>query len=200
MALFDLVPVVLFAACAVILMKDSYREMPKGAYALFAGGLIMSITAGIFKALWKLLYALEICDFAALNVSFFPLQSVGFTLAAAGICGALFHKKAPVMLAAAVPVYSSALIFVIFMVLGTVGIWGCLGIMAVRAGQKKAAFLISLSFVCMMAMGYLSSRDFSNPMMNWAGEGVNTCGMILLLLAVISLDHAYTEIENKLIR
>ena len=54
-----------------------------------------------------------------------------------------------------------------------------------------------LSFVCMLGMGYLSSRDFTNPMMNWIGEIVNIIGMALLLTGVRMLHKGGLEFYEK---
>ena len=67
---------------------------------------------------------------------------------------------------------------------------------AKRAGVKKfnyisviscdepgAAVLFWVSFVCMLAMGYLSSRDFTQASMNWIAESVNVVGQGALLAA-----------------
>ena len=51
MALVDLIPVVLFFAAAVILQRDLYEKMVKGAFALLATGSVMVLLAGVFKAL-----------------------------------------------------------------------------------------------------------------------------------------------------
>ena len=51
MALVDFVPVLLFFAAAVLLQRDLYDKMVKGAYALLATGSIMVLISGIFKAL-----------------------------------------------------------------------------------------------------------------------------------------------------
>ena len=40
MALVDYIPVLLFATAGVILMRDLYSKMSKGAFALFAAGVI----------------------------------------------------------------------------------------------------------------------------------------------------------------
>ena len=40
MALADFIPVLLFGAAAVLLQRDLYSKMVKGAYALFAAGTI----------------------------------------------------------------------------------------------------------------------------------------------------------------
>ena len=39
MALTDFVPVILFAIAAILLQRDLYAKMSKGAFALFAAGL-----------------------------------------------------------------------------------------------------------------------------------------------------------------
>jgi hypothetical protein len=85
MALVDYIPVIFFALAAVILMRDLYNKMSKGAFALFSAGVIDITLAGALKATWKLLYAMDACDFEALDAMFFPVQSIGFLLAGAGI-------------------------------------------------------------------------------------------------------------------
>ena len=73
MALVDYVPVLFFAAAALILQGDLYNKMCKGTYALFAAGSINVAVAGLLKATYKLLYAAGICDFTPLNDMFFPV-------------------------------------------------------------------------------------------------------------------------------
>ena len=81
MALVDFIPVLLFGAASVILMRDLYNKMSNGAFALFAAGTIDIFIAGVLQATWKLLYAAGICDFRALNTFFLPAQSLGLLLA-----------------------------------------------------------------------------------------------------------------------
>ena len=50
MALVDFIPVFLFGAAAVLLLRDLYSKMVKGAYALFAAGVIDVFMAGFLKA------------------------------------------------------------------------------------------------------------------------------------------------------
>ena len=51
MALVDFIPVILFTIASVILMRDLYNKMSKGAFALFAAGTIDVTCAGALKAL-----------------------------------------------------------------------------------------------------------------------------------------------------
>lgn len=93
MALVDFIPVALFLTAAVMLQRDLYGKMSKGSFALFAGGTFMVVTAGVFKAVWKLLYALAICDFQRLNQSFLPIQATGFFLMAAALIALHFFPQ-----------------------------------------------------------------------------------------------------------
>lgn len=190
MALVDFIPVGMFLAASILLQRDLYNKMSKGAFALFSAGTITVFVAGCYKATWKLIYALGVCDFAALNKTFFPMQTTGFVLAALGIIAFLCHKqgKGTAYAVAAVPaLYESNMIFVILMVLGVVCLDGALMVIAARRKKPAALVLYVVSFVFIMGMGYLSSKDFTNPMMNWVGECVNIVGQGTFLAGTIIL-------------
>ncbi len=188
MAIVDYIPVIFFAIAAVILQRDLYNKMSKGAFALFAGGTIFVTCAGALKATWKLLYAAGICNFEALNAMFFPTQSIGFLLAGIGILAMICCKQTKsAALSIAPPVFSGTFVFVGLMVAG-------LGIMDVvlcilSAKLKKPALIVLfvLSFLCSLCMGYLSSQDFAEASMNWIAEGVNVIGQGSLLAGAILL-------------
>ena len=190
MAIVDYIPVLFFIISAIVLQRTLYDKMSKGAFALLSGGTIMVIAAGLMKATWKLLYALGACDFERLNQAFFPMQSVGFLLAGIAVCALLFfrQKKAETLAAAGAPaVFSGTMVFVALMVLGCLGYCGGLALYAKRQNKKTAPILFLVAFVFMLAMGYLSSRDFAKPAMNWIAEGVNLVGQLILLVAAIML-------------
>lgn len=188
MALVDYIPVICFAIAAVILMRDLYNKMSKGAFALFAAGTINITCAGALKATYKLLYAAGICDFEALNAMFFPVQSIGFLLAGIGMLAMLCCKqtKTPV-LAVAPPVFSGTFVFVGLMVAGLGLMDAVLCIIAAKMKKPGLIAFFVISFVCSLAMGYLSSQDFTEASMNWIAEGVNIVGQGALLAGVILL-------------
>ena len=191
MAIVDFIPVILFLMAAMTLLHDLYHMMSKGAFALLAAGLIVISVAGFYKATWKLLYALNICDFAALNTSFFPMQATGFMLGGIGMLALLFFpQKKGAYVAAAPAVFNGTMIFVVFTILGTCSIWGGLAAIAAKMKKKNIVILLLVSLFCMLGMGYLSSKDFSNPLMNWIGEGVNLLGMVLFFSSVRLLHQA----------
>lgn len=188
MALVDYIPVFLFAVAAVILQRDLYNKMSKGAFALFAAGTINVAFAGALKATWKLLYALGVCDFEALNAMFFPVQSIGFLLAGIGILAMLTHKQSKsAALAVAPPVFSGTFVFVGLMVAGLGIMDAVLCILAVKLKKPALVAIFVLSFVCSLCMGYLSSQDFAEASMNWIAEGINVVGQGTLLLGACLL-------------
>ncbi len=188
MALVDFIPVICFGAAAVILMRDLYYKMSKGAFALFAAGCIDILCAGALKALYKLLYAANVCDFSALNAMFFPVQSIGFLLAGIGMLAMVCHKqKETKTLAVAPAAFGGTFLFVGLMVAGLGLMDAVLCILAVKLKKPAVIALFILSFVCSLGMGYLSSQDFAKASMNWIAEGVNIVGQGSLLIGAILL-------------
>ena len=193
MALVDYVPVAFFLIGSIVLQRALYGEMSKGAFALFSAGTITVFVAGFFKATWKLLYAAGICDFQALNQSFFPMQATGFLLAGLGVVALTFFRQGEAseqgMLAgaAAPAVFKGTMVFVMLMVAGVALLDFSLAKIARKRGVALAATLFIVSFVFTLGMGYLSSKDFTNPAMNWVAEGVNVCGQGLYLVASVML-------------
>lgn len=188
MALADYIPVVCFGAASVLLMRDLYNKMSKGAFALFAAGTIDVFFAGALKALYKLLYAAGVCDFQPLNAMFFPVQSIGFLLAGLGILAMLCHRQSGARaLMVAPPVFSGTFVFVTLMVVGLGMMDAVLCILSVKLKKPLLILLFAVSFVSSLCMGYLSSRDFTQASMNWIAEGINILGQGALLAGAILL-------------
>ena len=188
MALVDYVPVIFFGIAAVLLMRDLYNKMSKGAFALLAAGTINIFCAGGLKATYKLLYAAGVCDFEALNAMFFPVQSLGFLLAGIGMIALICHKQSKNSILTVVPpVFTGTFVFVGFMVVG-LGLMD-VGLCIISGKMKKpaAVVLFVLSFICSLCMGYLSSQDFAKASMNWIAEGVNVVGQGAFLAGVLLL-------------
>ena len=189
MALMDFVPVLCFGYAAALLQRDLYDKMRKSHFALFAAGTIHIFAAGFLKALWKLLYAANICDFHALNTMFLPVQSMGFLLAGLGIVLMMTSRK-KVMLAVPPPVFSGSAIFIVMMVLGLGSICTVMSIIAVKMKKKCAMLLFIASFLCSMGMGAMSGQDASLAWVNWVEQSINCVGQGLLMWGVIILDRA----------
>ena len=117
MALVDFIPVFLFGISAVLMQRDLYNKMPKYAFACLAAGSIDAFLSGFLKALWKLLYALGVCDFHVLNIMFMPIQSLGLLLTGLGIILMLMQRR-PSALAVAPPLFTGTFVFIAMMILG----------------------------------------------------------------------------------
>ena len=190
MGLMDFVPVAFFGVSAVILLRDLYNKMFKGAYTLLAAGSVNVFLAGFCKALWKLLYAANICDFVALEEMFMPVNSLGLLFIGLSLIGMLCWKKKGAMLSVAPPVFASSMPFIMMMVVGLGGM--CAGLSIVAAKMKKAPVMILfiLSFVCAMAMGYMSSQDSTLAWVNWAEQSINIVSQGCLMAGVVLLHKA----------
>ncbi len=215
MAIADFIPVIFFTAGSILLQRDFYNKMVKGMFSLFSAGTMFVVFAGTYKAVWKLLYNAGICDFAVLNRCFFPMQATGFFLAAMGVAAVQVHKChlkkeakiaeaekrvkvnsfAPAPLAAvtlltakAAPAeYSGTFILVAVMVIGVFVLDAALFQVCIQRKQPGAAAMIVFSFIFVLGMGYLSSKDFEKDAMNWIAEGVNTLGQGLYFFVALTL-------------
>lgn len=194
MALVDYIPVILFASAAVMLIRDLYSKMSKGAFALFAAGVIDVTIAGALKATWKLLYAAGACNFEALDAMFFPVQSIGFLLAGIGILLMLVRKNnGNALFAVAPPVFSGTFVFVGLMCAGLGIMDAVLCILAVKLKKPAYIAIFVVSFICSLCMGYLSSQDFAEAAMNWIAEAVNVIGQGALLMGTVLLHKSGLE-------
>ena len=95
------------------------------------------------------------------------------------------RQKESGALAVAPVVFKGTPIFVSFMILGIGMINASLCVLAKKIKKPGLIVLFVLAFLCMLGMGYLSTRNFENASMNWIAECVNVVGEGLLLLGVL---------------
>ena len=190
MGLMDFIPVFFFGVTAVILLRDLYNKMVKGAYALLASGCVNVFMAGFCKALWKLLYAANICDFTVLEHMFLPVNSLGLLFVGLSLIGMLCWKKKGTILSVAPPVFASSMPFILMMVVGLGGMCAALSVVASKMKKAPLMILFILSFVCAMAMGYMSSQDPTLAWVNWAEQSINCVSQGCLMAGVILLHKA----------
>ena len=190
MALMDYVPVIFFGITAVLLLGDLYNKMSKGAYGLLAAGAVNVFLAGFCKATWKLLYAANICDFVALEQMFLPVNSMGLLFVGLSLIVMLACREKSAALSAAPVVFSGSMVFIMMMVVGLGAL--CAGLSVLAAKMKKGGVMawFILSFVCAMAMGYMSSQDSTQAWVNWVEQSINTVSQLCLMVGVILLHKA----------
>ena len=171
MAIVDFIPVVLFFIAAVVLQNDLYVKLSKTKYTLLSAGSLMVFIGGTLKATWKILYALNICDYQALDISFFPFQGIGFLLvflSLTGICSKKFNK-----LYSVVPVFTSNMPFVILQVIGCAGTQFMLMGKSLQMKKKSAFVMYIIAFIFMLGMGYLSAKFDDSSSMHWLAQCTN---------------------------
>ena len=190
MALMDFLPVIFFGITGVILLRDLYNKMFKGTYALLAAGTVNVFMAGFCKALWKFLYAANICNFVALEKMFMPVNSLGLLFVGLSLIGMLCWKRKGAMLSVAPVAYTSSMPFIMMMVVGLGGMCAALSIVSAKMKKAPVMVLFILSFVCAMGMGYMSSQDSTQGWVNWVEQSINTVSQLCLLIGVVLLHKA----------
>ena len=208
MGLVDLLPVILFTLSGCIIIKVMFNELRKPFAVMICSGVTLSITAGLFKALWKILLALNVCDFYPFNVMFMPIQSLGFILMGVGLISLLFKKKEeksgdkvnvatlPVILAtlAATPAIKEdgSIVFIAFLVIGAAMIATSLSYLAVKNKNWICLILFIVNFVGLIIMGAMkplsSKMGLDVTAANWVEQSVNTVAQAALLVGAYLMN------------
>lgn len=204
MAFFDMFPVICFLIGAIFLQRDLYNKMSKGAFALFSGGTIFIFIAGFFKGIQKILYYTNICNFEVLAKTFFPMQTTGFVLAAAGILAMIIHPQGEyryysfiplVALAVSPAIWDGTMLFVVLMIIGVIIFQGSLIYISIKNKCIAPIIIFSFSIIFILGMGYLSTKP---ELSDWIKEIVNLFGQGLFLIGVIILHkHGLGKEEYK---
>ena len=131
---------------------------------------------------------------------FFPVQTIGFVLSGTAMVCLMTRKQGKGRIYAAAPVFfGGTMLFVSGMILGLAGLDGGLIVISKRLKKNSAILLFVISFAFCLMMGYLSSKDFAQPYMNWVAEVVNLVGQGAFMLGSIVLHKAgleNTQFEN----
>ena len=148
LALVDFIPVIAFGVAIIMISLDFHSK-------LFLIGAIISLLAGLFKVLWKLILGTTKKDVKWLNKCFLPMQSGGWVIMLLGIICNLGKINFANLLSAIVGL--PQLLFFI--------LW--LGLMGTMIWYKKNKF------------------ERYSAKKNWTAEIINSCAQICLLIAVI---------------
>jgi len=186
MALADYVPVILFFLAACVLIKDLSDKMRNSAKYLFIAGVTLVCLAGFLKATYKLLYALNVGDFAWMSKQMFPNQSIGFLLAGIGLMMYVLKKGRTYA-------FIPTMALVGIMVVGLAAMDAGLCFIATKLKRRNALVCFIVSFFMSLCMGYLSTRDFQRASINWIAQFINIAGQALLYTGVNILHRAGLE-------
>ena len=202
MGIVDFIPVILFALAGCILIKVLFNVLKKPFAVLFSSGVTLALIAGTFKATWKVLVSLNICDFYPFNVMFMPTQSLAFILMGVGLLSMLFDKdiRNPakvnvvvwplvillVLERAPVKMVDGNIAFIAMLVIGEIMIATALCFLAVKNKNWLCLALFIVSFICLMVMGAMkplsTKLGLTVTASNWIEQSINTVGQITLLL------------------
>jgi GNAT superfamily N-acetyltransferase len=117
-------------------------------------------------------------------------QGIGLLLVGVSLILMVCLKKKSCVFSAAPVALTSSMPFIMMMVVGLGGMCASLSIVACKMKKGKVMILFILSFVCAMAMGYMSSRDSTLAWVNWAEQSINTVSQLCLLLGTAALHKA----------
>jgi len=174
LALLDFVPNLAFLVGAYFLVKLAGREKPNLCTMLMAAGTGLVFLAGMFKAIWKLLFTLSIADITLFAEQQFVLDAFGFLL----MLGAVVLLSRASRQPATAPLLAMApwkIPFLATMVICNLGVYGMLATLAFRRRIPAGGALFALAIVCMLSMAGLSSGE-QTVSKQWIEEIINTIG------------------------
>lgn len=207
MGLVDLIPVILFTLAGCIIIKELFNKLRKPFAVMLCSGVTLSLTAGLFKAIWKILLSLNICDFYPFDVMFMPTQSLGFILMGVGLLSLLFKNKNENNVTASVITLPLLLIvfagtpaklvdgniaFIAMLVIGELMIATSLSYLAIKNKNWLCLVLFIVSCVALIMMGAMKplstklSMDVTTA--NWVEESINIVAQSALLVSVYLLS------------
>ena len=200
MGIVDLIPVALFALAGCIIIKELFDKLRKPFAVLMCSGVTLSLTAGVFKAVWKILLSLNICDFYPFDVMFMPTQALGLALMGVGLISLLFEKKEKGVAttnAIALPllfiIFASTpakqvdgnIAFIAMLVIGELMIAVSMSYLAIKNKNwiSLPLFIVySIALIVMGAMKPLSTKlSMSVTTANWVEESINIVAQGCLL-------------------
>lgn len=201
MGIVDLIPVILFTLAGCIIIKELFNKLRKPFAVMLCSGVTLSLTAGLFKAIWKILLSLYICDFYPFDVMFMPTQSLGFILMGVGLLSLLFMKKEkqettvnvitlPLVILAilATPARqeNGSIVFIAFLVIGELLIATSLSYLAIKNKKWLCLVLFIISCIALIVMGAMKPLSTKLNMdvttTNWVEESINIVAQSTLLV------------------
>lgn len=207
MGIVDLIPVILFALAGCIIIKELFNKLRKPFAVMLCSGVTLSLTAGLFKAIWKILLSLNVCDFYPFDVMFMPTQSLGFILMGVGLLSLLFEKKEkseantniiilPLLLIvlAGTPARqeNGSIVFIALLVVGELMIATSLSYLAIKNKDWLCLVLFIISCNALITMGAMKPLSTKLNMdvttANWVEEAINIVAQSTLLVGAYLLS------------
>ncbi len=184
MAIADFLPVLLCGFAVYNYIVAFYLRMSDGQRACFAAGGILLVISGAFKAIWKLLYALKICDVHLFSEQMLFNNAVAFVLLALSTWSMLFKNKSMKEIrmysAAAIPVIATHVPYIVGMAVGMMFWYIGLMVASMKWNYRKTAFLLFVAMLFAFGQSALGAIFDNSPLMHWIAEAMNIAGMFVL--------------------
>lgn len=205
LALVDFIPVILYIISMVIVAGAMKAYMPGPLNILLRFSTISIFATGILKAASKLLLAMDhgsekLSSF--LDTYYFPSLVTLYLLAGISVIISLMirsPKKAINITAVPIGLLLTAvlgktlisfadtdknkMLFVGILMFGNLIFWGSLAFLSFKNKISAAGVLFILTFIFLMYMGYLNTKDFTDTKTHWIAESVNIAAQTIMLIA-----------------
>lgn len=180
LALMDYLPVIFFGIGSMYLLRIGYALLSRGFYTAMAGGAVLCIGSGLYKATSKLIEASFNYCLVALQSSQLIMLAPGFILLFVASLGLIRRDTSKTALAAAPGMEIWTIPFIAIMSLANIAFLFLMIIFSLRKELRTPAVLYCLSILTLLFMSYLSSQPMTIGT-QWIAQGVNSIVQILAM-------------------
>ena len=174
LSLLDFVPNLAFLFGTIYLIRWTRTYGSRFSQFTMSIGAILVLMGGTTKAIWKLIYTLELGDIRLLGEPQFILLAPGFTLMFLSSLS-MAKGESGIRGMSAMALWKIPLLAV--MTISNLGLLVTLSSFAYRRAVRSAAFFFGVSVVCMLAMAGMATAEQSITQ-QWIEEIVNSLGQI----------------------
>jgi len=184
-AIFDFVPVFMFLVGAFFLTRIAIQQRSTACGRMVMAGALLIFLGGLLKAIWKLLYTVNIADIQWMSQIQFILVAPGFVaLLVVAILIARGRRKSKATPLLAIAVWKIPLLAI--MTLASMGANGILTYISFRRGARLAGAAFVVAFLALVGMGAMASGE-QTLARQWIEESMNTVGQLGFMLGSIWL-------------
>ena len=176
LAILDFVPTLAFLSGGYFLIRLAHITRGKVNGWIMGIGVGLIFLGGILKAIWKLLFTLEIADIQAFNDALFILQSPGFVMVLFATIMIVRSKPGKISPLTAMAAWKIPLLAV--MTVSSLGTFILLSVLSFRRGVRTAALCFILTIVLTLAMSGMASGSEQTITNQWIEESMNSIGQI----------------------
>lgn len=191
LALLDFVPSIAFLVGGYFLVRSLAIARGRGWARFCMSAALLVFAGGFLKALWKLLFSLNIADVQILSQVQFILLAPGFValMISAVVLGRSSRKPQLAPSAPLIAVWKLSLMMI--MTICSIAVEGILAWVAARRGLKLAIALFAISGLCALGMAGMGSQSSQPVALQWIEESTNSIGNICFAIGSFLLFQSY---------